>query len=122
MGTAMGAKKAAKGMVAKAVETNLQDRIFTIRGERVILDSDLAEIYGEETKILNKAVARNIKRFPAELAFRLTQQEAELIQVSRSQNATLKQGANIKYLPRVSPSFCLSLRSPSINERSIVRS
>ncbi|MCF7837146.1 MAG: ORF6N domain-containing protein [Candidatus Marinimicrobia bacterium] len=58
-----------------AVAPDLQDRIFTVRGEKVILDSDLAEIYGVETKILNMAVARNLKRFPPDHAFRLTQQE-----------------------------------------------
>jgi len=84
-----------------ATDPNLQDRIFTIRRERVILDSDLAEIYGVETKRLNEQVRRNADRFPEDFAFRLTRQEADLIQISRSQNATLKQGVNIKYLPRV---------------------
>jgi len=50
------AKKETKVLVAKEVAPNLQERIFTIRGEKVILDSDLAEIYGGETKILNKVV------------------------------------------------------------------
>lgn len=68
-----------------AVVSDLQDRIFTIRGEKVILDSDLAEIYGVETKILNKAVARNLKRFPPDFAFRLTQQELTNL---RCQNGT----------------------------------
>jgi hypothetical protein len=50
-------------------------RILTIRRQKVILDSDLARIYGVETKTLNQAVKRNADRFPAEFMFRLTPQE-----------------------------------------------
>jgi len=82
-------------------DISVHDRIFTLRGEKVILDSDLAAIYGVETKRLNEQVRRNADRFPTDFSFRLTREEADLIQVSRSQNATLKQGTNIKYLPRV---------------------
>ena len=53
------------------------DRIYVVRGERVMLDSDLAEFYGVETKILNKAVARNRYRFPERFAFRLQAEEWE---------------------------------------------
>jgi hypothetical protein len=52
-----------------AIVPDLQDRIFTIRGERVILDSDLAEIYGVETKRLNEKVRRNANRFPDDFSF-----------------------------------------------------
>ncbi|HAS82130.1 MAG TPA: DNA-binding protein [Verrucomicrobia bacterium] len=97
----MVAKKKEQTVLAKATEHSLQDRIFTIRGEKVILDSDLAEIYGVETKRLNEQVRRNTARFPLDFAFRLTKDEAGSIQTSRSQNATMKQGTNIKYLPRV---------------------
>ncbi len=44
----------------------------TLRGERVILDTDLARIYGVETRVLNQAVKRNFKKFPADFMFRLT--------------------------------------------------
>ncbi len=84
-----------------AVVPDLQARIFTIRGERVVLDSDLAEIYGVETKRLNEQVRRNLDRFPSDFSFELTQAEADEVKRSRSQFATLKQGTNIKYLPRV---------------------
>src|SRR5258708_3821013 len=50
-------------------------RIFAIRGESVMLDSDLAIIYGVETKQFNRAIRRNARRFPADFAFQLTQQE-----------------------------------------------
>ncbi|MCA1808063.1 MAG: ORF6N domain-containing protein, partial [Lentisphaerae bacterium] len=82
-------------------DASVADRIFTLRGEKVILDNDLAEIYGVETKRLNEQVRRNPDRFPSDFSFRLTREEADQLQNSRSQNATLKQGANIKYPPRV---------------------
>ncbi len=94
----MGAKKETKGMVAKAADPNLQDRIFTIRGERVILDSDLAEIYGVETKRLNEQVRRNTDRFPTDFAFVLTAQEVTNL---RSQIATSSLHGGRRYSPRV---------------------
>lgn len=90
-----------KSSDVQIADMSVQDRIFTLRGEKVILDSDLAAIYGVETKRLNEQVRRNAERFPSDFAFRLTREEADSIQISRSQNATLKQGTNIKYLPRV---------------------
>ena len=76
----------------------VEQKIFYIRGHKVMFDRDLAELYGVSTKRLNEQVRRNLKRFPADFMFELTWQEAT---VSRSQFATLKQGQNIKYLPRV---------------------
>ena len=58
----------------------LKDRIFTIRGKRVMIDRDLAELYGVETKKLNQAVKRNIERFPDDFMFQLTNEEqSELV-------------------------------------------
>ncbi|HRH12188.1 MAG TPA: ORF6N domain-containing protein [Bacteroidia bacterium] len=71
-------------------------QIYFIRGHKVMLDRDLAELYQVETKRLKEQVKRNRIRFPAHFMFELTKEEAE---VSRSQNATLKRGENIKYLP-----------------------
>lgn len=73
--------------------------ILTVRGQRVILSSDLAGIYGVETRTLNQAVKRNADRFPPDFAFRLTSDEAMEAQRSRSQSVMLKRGQNIKYLP-----------------------
>jgi hypothetical protein len=50
----------------------IQNRIYEIRGERVMLDFDLAALYEVETRVLNQAVKRNIKRFPDDFMFRLT--------------------------------------------------
>ena len=84
-------------------------RIVTIRGQKVILDSDLAAIYGVETKALNQAIKRNRGRFPADFVFQLTPQEVGDLTsqfaiskpegCSRSHSVTLKRGQNIKYLP-----------------------
>lgn len=73
--------------------------ILVLRGQRVILDRELAAIYGVTTKRLNEQVKRNAERFPEDFMFQLTPEEAQL---SRSQIATLNDGRghNIKYLPR----------------------
>jgi hypothetical protein len=57
---------------------SIQNRIYQIRGERVMLDFDLAELYEVTTKALNQAVKRNIKRFPEDFMFRLTGAEWQL--------------------------------------------
>lgn len=76
---------------------NILPLIHTIRGQRVILASDLARLYSVPTKRLNEAVKRNKSRFPSDFMFQLTRIEA--LAHSRSQFATLNaQGANIKHL------------------------
>ncbi len=64
----------------------LSGRIFTIRGQRVILDADLARLYGTTTKVFNQAISRNASRFPADFAFRIKPEEFAAL---RSQIATL---------------------------------
>lgn len=78
---------------------HIDTAICTIRGERVILDTDLAKIYGIETRTLNQAVKRNREKFPDDFLLQLTRAEAKEVQRSRSQFVILKRGANIKYLP-----------------------
>ena len=72
------------------------NKIYLIRGSKVMVDKDLAELYGVETKRLKEQVNRNINRFPAHFMFMLTKEESEIL---RSQNATLRHGAHSKYLP-----------------------
>jgi len=74
----------------------VETRILTIRGFRVMLDSDLAEIYGVETKRLLEQVRRNIERFPEDFMFRLTAQEFANL---RSQFATSSRHGGRRYLP-----------------------
>ncbi len=77
----------------------IENAIIVVRGQRVILASGLARIYGVETRVLNQAVKRNIDKFPEDFMFRLARSEAEEIAGSRSQSVTLKRGQNVKYLP-----------------------
>jgi len=85
---------------------NIKDLIYEIRGKEVMLDSDLAKLYGcnNGTKDINKAVKRNIERFPGNFYFQLSKQEA--LEISRFQFGTLNKngdnrGYNIKYKPYV---------------------
>ena len=77
-------------------KTRIEERIFTIRGKQVIIDRDLAQLYGVETKVLNQAVKRNIERFPDDFMFQLDHQEC-----LRSQIVTLntRRGQHLKYMP-----------------------
>jgi hypothetical protein len=79
----------------------IETLILNLRGRKVILDADLADLYDVPTKRLNEQVKRNADRFPEDFLFQLTRGEAEEIQRSRSQIATLKRGQNIKHLPSV---------------------
>ena len=63
-------------------QETIERRIFLVRGQRVMMDRDLAELYGVETKYLNRQARYNIKRFPEEFMFRLTEEEKdELVQI-----------------------------------------
>ena len=71
--------------------TDIKALIYEIRGQQVLLDRDLAMLYGVETKVLNQAVKRNSKRFPDDFMFQLTNEEHQAL---RSQIATSKQGSD----------------------------
>jgi hypothetical protein len=75
---------------------HVQSRILVLRGVRVMLDADLARLYGVPVKRLNEQVKRNARRFPEDFVFRLTREEAEAVLRSRSQNATLKPGPSLR--------------------------
>lgn len=89
---------------------SIESRIYLIRGQKVMLSTDLAELYEVEPRVLVQAVKRNIDRFPDDFMFRLTPEEAVGVQsqttpstnsagASRSQSVILKRGRNIKYPP-----------------------
>ena len=71
----------------------IKNKIHTIRGVQVMLDSDLAELYEVPVKRLNEQVRRNIERFPQDFMFQISELEYELL---RSQNATAKVGIRIR--------------------------
>jgi ORF6N domain len=87
-----------KATSLQAANAGIEQQIHLIRGHRVMLDKDLAELYGVPTKVLNQAVSRNISRFPEDFMFQLTADEAQSL---RSQIVTLKKGDHFKHLPRV---------------------
>ena len=85
--------------IEKYEEETIKQKIYTIRGKQVILDSDIANLYEVETKKLNQAVKRNIERFPKQFCFQLTEDEYKSL---RSQIVTLKiykRGQHRKYFP-----------------------
>jgi len=95
-------------------------RIYFIRGHRVMLDSDLAELYEVETKILNRAVRRNADRFPKDFMFSLTAKEYESL---RCQIGTLKisRGVHRKYLPLVFTEQGVAMLSSVVNSERAVQ-
>ena len=86
-------------------QLDIESKILVIRGQQVMLDRDLAELYGVETRLLNQAVKRNLKRFPERFMFQLTKEEMLLLDESRSRsqivilNDKKSRGSNVKYLP-----------------------
>lgn len=90
-------------MTKLQIPEKLENLIYEVRGQQVMLDSDVARLYGYETKAVNQTVKRNIERFPERYCFQLTEEELDSL---RSQFVTLdktvsKRGSNIKYLPYV---------------------
>lgn len=108
---------------------SIQNRIYEIRGERVMLDRDLAVLYETDTKALNQAVKRNLKRFPDDFMFQLTNEEYESIRFQietlensdsqkllRLQNETLKPGrGGTRYLPYVFTEQGVAMLSGVVN-------
>jgi phage regulator Rha-like protein len=116
--------KRQNGTSSAVPDERIMSQIYFIRGKKVMFDRDLAELYGVETKALNRAVKRNIDRFPKDFMFQLSQTEANAFsryqfgtlndegrksqsvtssskERSRSQFVTLNRGQNIKYAPYV---------------------
>ena len=97
----------------------IEKAIYLIRGEKVMLDRDLASLYGVETKVLNRAVKRNLRRFPLDFMFQLTAEEADLL---RCQIGTSNKGrGGRRYLPYVFTEQGVAMLSSVLNsERSIL--
>lgn len=104
----------------------IQNKIYEIRGQRVMLDRDLAVLYGVTTGNLNKAVKRNVERFPERFMFQLTKEEALRFQIGTLNENLEKQGRgqHLKYLPYAFTEQGVSmlsavLRSPTAVQVSI---
>jgi len=112
--------------------------ICLLRGQKVILDFDLAALYGVATKVLNQAVKRNRERFPADFMFQLTAEETsnlrsqfvtsrsqtignQSIAMNRSQFVTLKRGQNIKYRPYAFTEEGVAMLSSVLNSARAVK-
>ncbi len=95
----------------------IQSKIYLIRGRKVMFDNDLAELYGVSTGRLKEQVRRNLRRFPADFMFELTFTEEKS---SRSQNATLKRGGNIKYSPYVFTEQGVAMLSSVLNSNRAI--
>lgn len=92
---------AKKELQALVTEQKILNRIYVVRGEKVMLDRDLSELYGVETKRLKETVKRNIERFPKDFMFEMTDAEFKKWRESAALNAADKQG--LRYAP-----FCFS--------------
>lgn len=90
----VASRKTADVLVPQAV---IENKILLLRGKKVMLDEDLANLYGVETKQLKRQVKRNLARFPEDFMFTLTQKEYQ--EFLRCQIGTLKKGGYSKYLP-----------------------
>jgi hypothetical protein len=106
--------------MAKAIaipDTIIINKIYLIRGHKVMLDSDLAELYGVETKRLNEQVQRNIDRFPRDFMFALTEDEFKNL---KSQNATSSWGGRRK-LPKVFTEHGVLMLSSVLNSQKAIQ-
>ena len=102
----------------KVTVEQIENSIYLIRGEKVILDADLAQLYGVETKILNKAVKRNLDRFPEDFMFQLTTEEAENLrfQIGTSK----KQRGGRRYLPYAFTEQGVAMLSSVLNSKRAI--
>jgi hypothetical protein len=103
-----------------AIEDQINNKILSVRDKQVMLDSDLADLYGVETRILNQAVKRNIKRFPIDFRFQLTKKEYNSL---RSQFVILdvnSRGKHIKYLPFVFTEHGVTMLSSVLKSQTAV--
>ena len=101
-------------------EETISDKIYFIRNQKVMLDRDLALLYGIETRVLKQAVKRNISRFPDDFMFELTDVENDSL---RSQFVTLKKGRgqHQKYLPSVFTEHGVLMLSSVLNSDKAIQ-
>lgn len=99
-------------------EGDIQQKILIIRGIRVMLDSDLAALYGIETKNLKRQVRRNLSRFPLDFMFVLTEKEAENL---RCQNVTSNNHGGNRYTPMVFTELGVSMLSSVLTSEIAVQ-
>jgi hypothetical protein len=107
---------AKKELEALVLEQKILNRIYVFRGQKVMIDEDLAQMYGVETRRLNEQVKRNTKRFPKDFMFSLTQKEFENL---KSQNATSSWGGRRK-LPNAFTEQGVAMLSSILNSDTAI--
>ncbi|MBV5282910.1 MAG: ORF6N domain-containing protein [Paludibacter sp.] len=95
----------------------IHTKIHEIRGQKVMIDRDLAEVYGVETRVLNQAVKRNIERFPTDFMFQLTDIEYEIL---ISQNVTSSWGG-VRKLPYAFTELGVAMLSSVLNSKTAIQ-
>jgi len=95
----------------------IRDKIYELRGQKIMLDFDLAEMYDEETKVLKQAVRRNIDRFPSDFMFELTKEEFESL---RSHFVTSKRGG-LRYMPFAFTEQGVAMLSSVLRSKKAIR-
>lgn len=96
----------------------IRSKIYEIRGQKIMLDYDLAELYGVETKALKQAVRRNVGRFPADFMFVLTKEEFDLL---RSQIVTSKGRGGTRYMPFAFTEQGVAMLSSVLNSETAIQ-
>ncbi len=107
---------ASKELQVLVAEQKILNKIYVIRGEKVMLDKDLAEMYGVETKVFNQSVKRNLERFPKDFMFTLTAKEYENL---KSQIATSSWGG-ARYKPNVFTGQGVAMLSSILNSKTAI--
>ena len=110
---------------AIAVEV-IAAKIFELRGKKVILDMDLAKLYGVSAKVLNQAVKRNINRFPEDFMFQLSWEEvkslrSQFVTLNNAKPETTRRGRHIKYLPYAFTQEGVAMLSSVLNSERAVQ-
>jgi len=113
----MPPRRAGRHHTAVIAASSIVEHIYRVRGFRVMLDSDLAELYGVPTRTLNQAVSRNASRFPADFAFRLTPLEAANL---KSQFVTSSSHGGSRKLPRVFTEQGVAMLSSVLRSRRAI--
>ena len=104
--------------MSKLKETVIEKMIYVIRDQKVMLDSDLADLYGVETRVLNQSVQRNLARFPNDFMFQLTEEEHDSL---RSQIVISKKGkGGRRYMPYVFTENGVAMLSSVLNSEKAI--
>ncbi len=107
-----------KDLFIRIPQERIESKILLIRGMKVMLDRDLAELYGVEVKHLKRQVRRNIERFPEDFMFVFTKEEFRFL---RSHFGTLKRGEHSKYLPYAFTEHGVLMLSSVLNSERAVQ-